>query len=163
MLTAKQIYDRLIADYGQPDWWPGSPYAIMVTAILVQNTVWSNVEKTVAEMGERLTPEYIDNLTEEELHPLIRSCGFYRAKARYVKALRHGSRAMAIRWNRCRRRRCLKCGGICCHFRALAQRLRTPYSPTPFACRLLCWMPIPGASWSGSVIVSRQTMSGGHF
>ena len=87
MLTSKQIYDRLIEGYGQPDWWPGIPYAIMVTAILVQNTAWSNVEKTVAEMGERLEPEYIDGLTEEDLQPLIRSCGFYRAKARYVKAL----------------------------------------------------------------------------
>ena len=87
MLTSKEIYDRLIAGYGQPDWWPGTPYAIMVTAILVQNTAWSNVEKAVAEMGARLTPEYIDSLTEEELQPLIRSCGFYRAKARYVKAL----------------------------------------------------------------------------
>jgi len=87
MLTSKEIYDRLIAGYGQPDWWPGTPYAIMVTAILVQNTAWSNVEKAVTEMGVRLTPEYIDSLTEEELQPLIRSCGFYRAKARYVKAL----------------------------------------------------------------------------
>lgn len=87
MLTSRQIYDKLIEGYGQPDWWPGSPYAIMVTAILVQNTAWSNVEKTVAEMGERLAPEYIDGLTEEELQPLIRSCGFYRAKARYIKSL----------------------------------------------------------------------------
>ena len=59
----------------------------MVTAILVQNTAWSNVEKTVAEMGGRLTPVHIDSLTEEELQPLIRSCGFYRAKSSYVKAL----------------------------------------------------------------------------
>ena len=51
MLTSKQIYDRLITAYGQPDWWPGTPYAIMVMAILVQNTAWSNVEKTVTEMG----------------------------------------------------------------------------------------------------------------
>ena len=87
MLTSKAIYGRLIAAYGQPDWWPGSPCAIMITAILVQNTAWSNVEKTVAELGERLIPEYIDSLTEEELQPLIRSCGFYRAKARYIKAL----------------------------------------------------------------------------
>ena len=36
----KEIYDRLIAGYGQPDWWPGTPYAIMVTAILVQNTAF---------------------------------------------------------------------------------------------------------------------------
>lgn len=45
MLTSKEIYDSLITAYGQPDWWPGPPYAIMVTAILVQNTAWSNVEK----------------------------------------------------------------------------------------------------------------------
>ena len=51
MLTSKAIYGRLIAAYGQPDWWPGSPCAIMITAILVQNTAWSNVEKTVAELG----------------------------------------------------------------------------------------------------------------
>ena len=38
-------------------------------------------------MGERLTLEYINSLTEDELQPLIRSCGFYRAKARYVKTL----------------------------------------------------------------------------
>ena len=73
MLISKQIYDRLITAYGQPDWWSGTPYVIMVTAILVQNTAWSNVEKAVAEMGERLMPEYIDSLTEEELQPLIRS------------------------------------------------------------------------------------------
>ena len=66
MLTSKQIYDRLITTYGQPDWWPGIPYAIMVMAILVQNTAWSNVEKTVNEMWERLTPKYINSLTEEE-------------------------------------------------------------------------------------------------
>ena len=35
----------------------------------------------------RLTPVHIDSLTEEELQPLIRSCGFYRAKSSYVKAL----------------------------------------------------------------------------
>ena len=86
-LTSQQIYDRLIEGYGQPEWWPGTPYAIMVMAVLVQNTAWSNVEKTVAEMGERLAPEYIEGLTEEELQPLIRSCGFFRAKARYIKGL----------------------------------------------------------------------------
>ena len=63
MLTSKQIYDRLITAYGQPDWWPGTPYAIMVTAILVQNTAWSNVEKAVAEMGERLWGAMVDYVT----------------------------------------------------------------------------------------------------
>ena len=66
MLTSKQIYDRRITVYVQPDWCPGPPYAIMIMAILVQNTAWSNVEKTIAEMGERLTPKHINSLTEEE-------------------------------------------------------------------------------------------------
>ena len=61
MLTSQQVYDRLIYGYGRPDWWPGSPYAIMVTAVLVQNTAWSNVEKTVAEMGEQLASEYMQH------------------------------------------------------------------------------------------------------
>lgn len=87
MLTSKEIYARLIAAYGRTDWWPGTPYVIMVTAILVQNTNWNNVEKTMASMGERLTTGYIDSITEEELQPLIRSCGFFRAKAKYIKGL----------------------------------------------------------------------------
>ena len=87
MLTSQEIYDRLLEEYDPVQWWPGDEYAIMVTAVLVQNTAWSNVEKTVAEMGERLVPEFVDGLSEEELQPLIRSCGFYRAKARYIKAL----------------------------------------------------------------------------
>ncbi len=87
MLTSKEIYDRLISGYGPVQWWPGTPYAIMVTAVLVQNTAWGNVEKTTASLGDRLNPKFIDSLTEEELQPLIRSCGFYRAKSRYIKEL----------------------------------------------------------------------------
>lgn len=87
MLTAQQIYNRLLDSYGPVQWWPGDEYAIMITAILVQNTSWNNVEKTVAELGERLSPKFMDSLSEEDLQPLIRSCGFYKAKSRYVKKL----------------------------------------------------------------------------
>ena len=60
MLTSKQIYDRLITAYGQPDWWPGTPYAIMVTAILVQREPqWVNIaERAIkAEQGMAIAPD----------------------------------------------------------------------------------------------------------
>ena len=35
----------------------------------------------------QLTPEYIEDLTTEELEQIIRPCGFYKAKARTIQAL----------------------------------------------------------------------------
>ena len=163
MLSSKQIYDRLITAYGQPDWWPGTPYVIMVTAILVQNTAWRNVEKTVAEMDERLAPEYIDSLTEEELQPLIRSCGFYRAKARYVKAMTAWFKGYGYEVGRVRENPCMMCGRSCWPCRALVQRRQMSFYPMLSACHPSCWMPIQGGSWNGSVTASRQTRNGGRF
>ena len=42
-LTAQQVYNNLVKGYGTPRWWPGTPYEIMVSAILVQNTAWTQV------------------------------------------------------------------------------------------------------------------------
>ena len=35
MLTSQQIYDRLIAGYGQPAWWPGTPYAFRLPSFVL--------------------------------------------------------------------------------------------------------------------------------
>ena len=163
MLTSKQIYDRLIDGYGLSDWWSGSPYAIMVTAILVQNTAWSNVEKTVAEMGERLTPEYIGSMTEEELQPFIRSGGFYRAKARYVKALTAWFKGYGYEVGRVRekslhdvRQELLALSGI---------GAETADAILTYTFRMPSFVldAYNGGSWSGSVTASRQTRNGGRF
>jgi len=88
-LTPEILYNELSEAYGGvgPGWWPGDPYTIMVTAVLVQNVSWRNVEKSVALFGNELTPEWVSGRTEEELVPRIRPCGFYTAKARTVLAL----------------------------------------------------------------------------
>ena len=83
----KWVYDKMRAHYGKPQWWPGHPYEIMVGAVLVQNTAWGNVEQSLSNFGERLTPGFVERIPDEELVRLIYSSGFYTAKAACLKAL----------------------------------------------------------------------------
>ena len=87
MINAKEIYYILLKAYGQPRWWSDDPFVVMLQSVLVQNTTWSSVEKTCAMFVNQLTPEYIEDLTTEELEQIIRPCGFYKAKARTIQAL----------------------------------------------------------------------------
>ena len=57
-------------------------------AILVQNTNWSNVEKSLAVLRGRglLSFEALRGLAAEELAPIIRSSGCFNVKARRLRA-----------------------------------------------------------------------------
>lgn len=87
MLNASKLYSLLLTTYGEPRWWSDDPYTVMFQAVLVQNTAWENVEKTSASIGENLNPETIYALRQEELERLIKPCGFFKAKARTIRAL----------------------------------------------------------------------------
>lgn len=88
MSRLKAIYDKLFSHYGELDWWPAkTPYEVMTGAVLTQNTAWSNVEKAISNFGGRLSPEFIENISSEELIEIIRPSGFYNQKAVYLKAL----------------------------------------------------------------------------
>lgn len=83
------IYRKLFKDYGPRHWWPGeTPFEVMVGAILTQNTSWRNVEKAIGrlKMENVLNPEGIHRLKESSLATLIRSSGYYRIKAKRLKA-----------------------------------------------------------------------------
>jgi len=83
-----EIYDRLLAHYGEPYWWPGnSPYEVIVGAVLVQNTNWKNAEKAIANFGDRLSPQFVADADMEELIEIIRPAGFYNQKAACLKAV----------------------------------------------------------------------------
>ena len=86
-MTPEEIYTVLIEHYGKPRWWSEDPYTVMFQSVLVQNTAWTNVEKTTGAIGSRLSPGYISELSDEELGEAIRSCGFFRAKAKTIRAL----------------------------------------------------------------------------
>lgn len=60
----------------------------MVGAILTQNTAWTNVERALARLGERipLTAEAILSLDPPQLADAIRPAGYYNVKARRLRA-----------------------------------------------------------------------------
>ena len=84
-----RVYRRLRDRYGHAGWWPGeSSFEVCVGAILVQNTAWANVERTLASLRRRglLSFEALDRRPPSRLAPLLRSSGTFRVKARRLRA-----------------------------------------------------------------------------
>lgn len=84
-----EYYDALIAHFGPQHWWPGNtPFEVIVGAILTQNTSWSNVEKAISNLraAKLLSPAAIDRVPLKRLEQLIRPSGYFRQKARKLKA-----------------------------------------------------------------------------
>jgi len=83
------IYRRLFDAYGPQGWWPGdSAFEVIVGAVLTQSTSWTNVEKALSAMREAgcWSFEAIAALPEPELAEIIRSSGYYNAKARKLQS-----------------------------------------------------------------------------
>ncbi|AGA90602.1 putative endonuclease III-like protein [Thioflavicoccus mobilis 8321] len=86
------VYRVLYHAYGPQHWWPGdSPFEVMVGAVLTQNTAWSNVERALARLNERipLAAEAILALDHETLADAIRPAGYFNVKARRLRAFCH--------------------------------------------------------------------------
>lgn len=84
------IYDRLLQHYGPRKWWPAdSRFEVMVGAVLVQNTAWSNAAKAIRALSDAglLSPQALRSAGQDEIAQLIYSSGYYNMKARKLKAL----------------------------------------------------------------------------
>lgn len=84
-----RIYRRLLKHFGPQEWWPAdTPFEVMVGAILTQNTNWGNVEKAIAELkrSKVLSPKSLAAIPNAELGKLVRSSGYFRQKAKKLKA-----------------------------------------------------------------------------
>jgi len=82
-------YDALFQAHGPQHWWPGrTRIEVIVGAILTQNTSWSNVEHAIAELRRHklLSFAAIERVPLARLARLIRSSGYFRQKARKLKA-----------------------------------------------------------------------------
>ncbi|MGM8211449.1 endonuclease III domain-containing protein [Virgibacillus sp. W0430] len=85
--TFYSLYKTLYSTYGPQSWWPAkTDFEVMIGAILVQNTRWTQVEKALIQLTPYMSPTKIDQLSEEKLSQLIRSTGFYNVKAQRIKA-----------------------------------------------------------------------------
>jgi endonuclease III related protein len=90
MSHLQHSYDHLLAAFGPQQWWPGgSPFEIMVGAVLVQNTAWRNVERAIANLRDADVMELhaLYALPPAELAELIRPAGYYQVKARRLRNL----------------------------------------------------------------------------
>ncbi|MCE5297061.1 MAG: endonuclease [Euryarchaeota archaeon] len=76
-------------EYDVEDWWPsGSPFEVMVGAVLTQQTVWETVSKVLDEMRERglMDVGALAN-ADGDLERVIRPTGFYNQKAKHLRGM----------------------------------------------------------------------------
>ncbi len=86
------VYQCLLNMFGRQTWWPAdSSFEVMVGAILTQNTNWSNVEKALNLLQEKitLTPENILSLSQDELEVCLKPSGYFRVKTQRLQSFCH--------------------------------------------------------------------------
>ncbi len=86
-----EVAEALETMHGQRHWhwWPDAdPFEVCVGAILVQNTMWSNVERALARLRDAnvLTPSALTAIDLPDLEELIRPSGQFRQKALKLRA-----------------------------------------------------------------------------
>jgi endonuclease-3 related protein len=91
MINMLEIYNKLLKEFGKQNWWPSktrSKFEICIGAILTQNTNWRNVEKAINNLIENnmLSKEAIKKANVNKLSALIKSSGYYKQKAKKLKA-----------------------------------------------------------------------------
>jgi endonuclease III related protein len=85
----RSYYDELFQAYGPQHWWPGrTRFEVIVGAILTQSTSWNNAERALTALRREklLSPSALEQLPLARLAKLIRSSGYFRQKARKLKA-----------------------------------------------------------------------------
>jgi len=97
--TFGQIYQELKIKYGKPSgqWklWCKRPKSekereeVIIGAVLTQRTNWKNVERAITNLKKAkiCSLKKIHRLTARRLGLLIKPCGFYKTKSRYLFSL----------------------------------------------------------------------------
>jgi len=75
--------------FGEIPWWPGDTDEVMIGAILTQQTRWENVELALADLKRAglCTLAAIHAAPLHEIERAVHAAGFFRVKARRLKAL----------------------------------------------------------------------------
>jgi endonuclease III related protein len=84
-----EYYNSLFTAFGPQHWWPGkTKFEVIVGAILTQNTSWTNAELAIVSLRAEglLSPAAIRDVPLRRLETVIRPSGYFRQKARTLKA-----------------------------------------------------------------------------
>jgi endonuclease-3 related protein len=85
----RRYYGTLYRAWGAQHWWPAeTPFEVIMGAFLTQNTAWINVERALSNLrsAKMLEVEAIRKIRLARLETLIRPSGYFRQKAKRVKA-----------------------------------------------------------------------------
>jgi len=85
-----EYYEAMSEALGPMHWWPaGSPFEVIVGAILTQNSSWTNVERAIANLKRErlLSIRAMKRISARRLGNVVRSSGYFRQKAKKLKAL----------------------------------------------------------------------------
>ncbi|WP_125572241.1 endonuclease III domain-containing protein [Lacticaseibacillus songhuajiangensis] len=88
--SARALYTALYADMGPRKWWPArSVEELLSGMVLIQNTNYKNVDRSLANLDARthFGMAALLDLGDDELMDLIRPSGFYKNKSRYLRAV----------------------------------------------------------------------------
>ncbi len=89
VVSIPRLLAMLRDEYGEPHWWPGdTAFEVAVGAILTQRSSWRNAETSTRNLksARLLSPGALVACPLADLEEIIRSSGFFRQKARYLKA-----------------------------------------------------------------------------
>lgn len=84
-----RFYEALFAALGPQHWWPAkAPFEVIIGAILTQSTAWANVDRAIANLrrARMLTPRALEHVPLARLARLVRPSGYFRQKAKKLKA-----------------------------------------------------------------------------
>ena len=84
-----RYYEAMSGALGPMRWWPAqTPFEVIVGAILTQSTAWGNVERAIANLrsARMLTPSAMLRVRPSQLAALVRPSGYFRQKAKKLKA-----------------------------------------------------------------------------
>ena len=87
--TLLRCYAHLLEQLGPQGWWPGrTRLEIILGAILTQNTAWTNAARALRQLRQRglLSLSRLREASLVELEADIRPAGFFRQKARTIRA-----------------------------------------------------------------------------
>jgi endonuclease-3 related protein len=88
-MALMKFYEAMSHALGPMNWWPArTPFEVIVGSILTQNTAWTNVARAIEDLRrERLLSfAAIEKAPISRLARLIRSSGYFRQKAKKLKA-----------------------------------------------------------------------------
>ena len=84
-----EYFNSLFTALGPQHWWPGkTQFEVILGAILTQNTSWKNVELALQNLRAAgvFTVTAVQKVHIRSLQALVRPSGYYRQKARALKA-----------------------------------------------------------------------------